>query len=651
MRKSLRFLAGVPLCYLLFNGIFVPANAYAASKLPTISMFSVVGFSGYFGRNDWVPVTITLHHVGAAENAQLSVPVHSVLPGNKIAAGILHWPIYLPTDGWKTVQISVPGFAIDGSIPVSCIVNGQVKAETYLNGNAVDHVALVAVLSSATQSAQFLTGSSSGSKPVLPVAVNPTQFPVSPNLLNALTAVVATPRSLNALSADQQSALLTWLKLGGSLIVSGTDRSFSFWNQYLPIRYGKTQRVSADGLDLFAGITVPTPSGIAVNATTIEAKATLWASADTTPMLASQPIGRGMVWQTSFSTMDTELLGWSGYPAFWTSVLHQGAFQSQSALVPLLDPQGVLSFAAAGDALSPLRVPSLSVWLFVFAGYILFVGPLVFFVLRRWNRASLAWIILPLISGLTTLSIYLFGLMERPPGLLNEGIGVLELVGDGTGETYGVQAFMSPYRGGLHFQLAEPMVTLPLAQGSSSSPVLANVWNRDKTLMTYGTAPRWNVRYLYAAGAISSQGQLQVQLVSSFGMLLGTVTNHTAYPLHRTAMFWKNHMYQLGDIAPGQTIPINLLTESPSSNKWAVDYGFYNRDLTRGIGRSLGTFAASTDWTSTLDNESVMLVSTTSARPPSLPSISTTQDVASSESIVLVRQFAPVSIYSGGPFS
>jgi hypothetical protein len=646
-----RLLAGLSVGYALFGLILSPAIVSASTQSPSISMFSVVGFSGYFGRNDWVPVTVTIHHTGKSEDAQLSVPIHNSLLGDKSAAGMMHWSIRLPANRWKTVQIFVPGFTVDGSTPVSCTVNGRVEAVSYLNGNAVDHVALVAVLSSETQSAQFLTGSSTGNEPVLPVSVNPSAFPASPNLLNGLTCVVATPDTLSQLSSEQQAAILTWIKLGGMLLVSGTDRSFSFWNQYFPIRYGDSARVKADSLDLFAGISVPAPSHLQVNASGIQQNATLWASAGNQPLLASMPLGRGTVWQTSFSTMDNALLGWSGYPSLWTSVLRQSTSDAQSALVPLLDEKGVLSFSDASDSLSPLRVPSLGVWILVFSIYVLLVGPVIFFVLRRYNRASYAWFILPAVGGFTTLCIYLFGLMERPPGLLNEGIGVLELVGDGTAETYGVQAFMSPYWGGLHFELTQPMFALPLAQGTAATTEFASVMNGQMTHLTFGPAPRWSVRYLYSAGAVSNQGELSVQLVSSFGMLLGTVKNNTPYPLHHVAMFWKNHMYELGDLAPSQTVPVNQLTEAPSNDKWAVVYGSYNHDLTRGIGRPLGAFAASSDWTSTLDNTGVMFVATTTARTPSLPGVSTTQDVASSQSVVLVRQFAPVSIYSGGPFS
>ncbi len=650
-RRLIGMVAGLAAGLLLMSSAFNSVYTFADSKSSSITMFSVVGFSGYFGSRDWVPVTVTIHNIGRSRHAELFVPIRNVPIGDKTAAGTLHWSVLLPANGWKTTQISVPGFAIGNSNSVSCMVDGKVIGSSFLNGNAVNHVALAVVLSPDTQSAQFLTGSSSGSEPVLPVSVNPVHFPSSPNLLNGLTVVVAKPSTLQMLSREQQSALLTWIKLGGLLLISGTDKSVSFWNQYFPILYGKPQQINTDGLDLFAGITVPAPHGITVHASGIQQNATLWATEDTTPLLASMPLGRGSVWQTSFSTADNALLGWSGYPALWTSVLHQGGFGSQSALVPLLDGQGVLSFADASESLAPLRIPSLSVWIFVFAAYILLVGPIVFYILRKYNRASWAWFILPTISGLTTLGIYLFGLMVRPPGLLNEGIGVLELVGDGSAETYGVQAFMSPYWGDLHFQLEPSMLALPLTPSSTATEDFANVSINGKTNLTFGTAPRWSVRYVYAAGTVSNQGELQVQLISSFGMLLGTVKNNTQYPLTHLAMFWKNHMYELGDLAPGQTVPVNELTEVPSNDKWPVIYGAYNHSITRGIGRPLGAFAASSDWTSTLDNDSVMFVATTSARTPSLPSVSTSQDVATSQSVVLVRQFASVTIYSGGPFS
>jgi len=634
---------------------FAPV-AHAESGQVDVAMTSTVGFAGYFGKNDWVPVNLTIHNIGPAVQADLVLHIHYAIDGSRTADGTLHFPVWLPKGTWVDKKVAVPGMVIDGNTTITCDVGGQPFAVTYLSGNALGNVALTAVLSTQTQSAQFLTGSSNGTSPVLPVSVDPRRFPEAANLLNGLTAVVATPEVLSSMNTNQQTALETWVKLGGMLLVTGTSQRSTSWESFFPMISGKTRTVSGDGLIAFAGESTTGPGNLPIAVHALKANATVWASTDNTPLLASLPVGRGEVWQTSFSPID--LLGWSGNAALWTNVLKEGATQSDSATLPLLDPRGPLSLTAASDALAPLRVPSLDLWLTVFLLYVVLVGPVSFILLRRARREPWAWIILPAFGLVTTLGIYGFGASERPSGMLTAGVGVLDLVGDqaGTAESYGVEAFMSPTRGAQSFSTSDPMLALTLTEKALRQFGSASVVHARGTDVSFVDVGRWGVRYVYEAGSVTQQGQLHANLSASFGMLFGTVRNDTPYPLQNVAMFWRGHMYTLGNLAPGVTVGVNQATAVQSSTgNWINLYSAYNHNIARGLGRPLGTFAASQNWldTSATGNE-VMFVATTSGTTPSTPSlpvVSTNANVASTESIVLVRQFSPVTVYLGGPVS
>lgn len=628
-----------------------PVILAEAKSMDTVSMTTSVGFSGYFNKQNWVPVTVSLHHSGKAQMAYLVLQVHESLPANRLISGTLEWPVWLPANGTLSRQISVPGMVINGESQLICDIQGKSVARSTLNGNSVGNVSLVAVLSKHMENAAFLTGSSNGSSPVQPVAVNPSVFPDSSNLLNGVTAVAASPDALRSLSKAQKLALLTWTKLGGMVIVTGTQNVDGWWARYVPIQAGVSQQVSGVGLGIFANTPNPLNEKVAVESGPLSPQAILWASDGSIPLIAALPVGRGQIWQTSFLPSDPVLLGWSGNPALWSSVLQNGTSHTQSALVPLLQPDGVLSLAAASDALSPLRVPSLKTWAIVFLIYVVLIGPILFAILRRFQRAAWAWVILPLVSGLTTFGIYSFGLMVRPHGLLNEGVGVLELAGDGTAESYGIQAFTSPFKGGLKFQIGQPMLALPMATEEGILPVgQASVLNDRMTRVTFNNLARWSVHYVYAAGSLQNQGEIQSQLTASFGLLFGTVRNNTPYPLQKLALLWQGRMYQLGNIGPGQTMIVDQSTgASTASENWISLYGSYNHVLTHGSGRTLGNLAVTQHWS--LDNHDanqVMFIATTSARPPSLPSVGTLQDVASANTTVLVRQYGTISAVAGG---
>ncbi|WAH38488.1 hypothetical protein [Alicyclobacillus dauci] len=624
-----------------------PHQAYAAAvDKPTMWMGATVGYGGYYKKEDWVPVSLTIHHVGPEKNGQLVVRVNQPLLANRRLSGSLQWPVQLPTDGWSQVQITLPGGVLDEGATVTCVANGKPLYTADLTGNAVSHVALVAVLAKNNQATQFLAGASTSSNPVLPVAVNPDGFPTSANVLDSLTAVVTPVSTLEQLSTAQQQALQDWVKFGGLLIVSGTGYGTNMWRSVLPLTPGNSRTVDPHALADFANSTGDSlGKALVVQASGIDGTARLWAGTNQTPLLASVSLGRGQVWQTAFSPMDPLLLGWSGDPLMWTALFRHGTETATSAIPLLFDANGALSLASVGDALAPLRVPSLPVFAIVFAIYIALIGPIAFFVLNRFRRAQLAWVLLPLVSVVTTVGIYVFGGAQRPTGLLTDGVGVLDLTGDGTAQSYGVQAFMSPYPGGLDFQMPKGTLAVPMSVQETVPSRDAVVQSGDTTNMLFRNVGRWHVRYVYAAGTDRNTGQFVTELTSAYGLLFGHVANQTPYTLDHVAIVWENHMYEIGTLKPGQVYELNP-TQVTDTTEWLSDYGTYNRNLTHGIGRSLGAYLPQFVSSSTSDNSvapQAMIIGTTTERTSELPKPVHEQDVTSDKTIVLVRQYADVN--------
>lgn len=631
---------------------FVPMTAMAAAaKQPTAWMGATVGYGGYYQTDNWVPVTLTIHHVGPEKSADLVVRVDQSFTAGRRASGELRWHISLPTNGWIKRQIEVPGGVMSSGTTVSLIANGHTLYNTSLTGNAVSHVALVAVLSTSTQETQFLAGSSTNSNPVLPVAVDPAWLPASVNVLDGLTSVVTSVPTLATLSSAQQNALAAWVKLGGLLIVTGTGQAPSAWASELPLTTGYDTQTSGQSLADFAGSTSP-PQTVSVDVSRVAPTARLWAGTNQVPLLASEKLGRGQIWQTSFSPMDPEFLGWTGNPQMWTTLFKYGSNHVTSALPSTFSASGALSLTSVGDSLAPLRVPSLTKFAVVFALYILVIGPLAFFLLRRFRRATWAWLLLPVISALTTVGIYTFGGTERPNGLLMDGVGVLDLTGDGQAESYAVQAFMSPYSGGLDFQMPNGTLAMPLSVRDNPPVADAVVNNGSTTQLAFRNVSRWHVRYVYATGLDTASGELVANLSSAYGLLFGTVRNQTPYTLDNVAIVWQNHIISLGVMKPGQMQTISQNAQA-STNAWISDYGIYNRSLTHGIGRALGAYLSqfASNVTSSPDTGSApeaMIIATTDARTPQLPRPAEPQDIASDKTLVLVREYAPVSPFIGG---
>lgn len=638
------------LAWLSWGFVERPATAFAATFDQTVKMSAVVGFNGFFGKNQWVPIRLRLDNPGRALSAELVVEVNYSLDNGRLAQGTLRWPVQLPAKGTTYKEIAVPGDVID-SASVSCTVEGQAVGAVRLAGNALGNTSLVAVLSKEAQSAQFLTGSTGPTgAPVLPISVNPENLPDAPNLLDDLTALFASPANLGQLSPKQQAAVLQWVKLGGQLVITGTSGEPSSWTPYLPIQPGPKRSISGDGLNQLFDSPVPPPPNLVTYGHGLRAGGQLWAGTAALPLVGAMQVGRGTVIQTSFFPSQAALLGWSSNAVFWAQVLKDGNAGPSSALPSLLDKSSVLTLATASDSLTPLRIPSLRFWGLIFALYVVVLGPGVFFILRRKKRETLGWLILPGLSILTTIGIYTFGAAQRPMGTLTEGVGVMDLVGDGSGEVYGIRAFMSPYVSNAFLSVNQSMLMLPLAEQNVRLLGNANVVTGQQTQATFEDIGRWGIRYVYAAGAVNNLGEFQTEL-EQFGMVhdsfRGLISNNTPYPMHDVALYWNHQMYQLGDMSPSSTVSLTPQTVSKVvPTNWLSGYSSYNRDITHGIGRPLGSLANQLGFmNSDIRSNQAILIATTDVSNPGLPKLLTDQKIASSQGLVLVRQIVDVTQY------
>ncbi|MDQ0188611.1 hypothetical protein JI721_13540 [Alicyclobacillus cycloheptanicus] len=627
----------------------VSTYAFAASGGPISIRQISVGFQGYYSKQDWIPVTVRIYNTGKATSATLVVPVSTAVDqSSRMAYGKLQWPVWLNAHGWTTKQVMLPG-TIVGSANLLCDVDGSPVSSAAITGNALGDVALVAVLANKVQAAQSLMGSEDGASgaPVLPVTIDPHNFPSTVNALTGLTALVATPETLASLSKAQSDAVQEWVSLGGVFVVIGTQGVTSTWQNRLPILPANGTVVHGDSLETFIGASAAEAPRLTVYASkhSLQPGASSLVDSGGVPLLAQIPDGRGTIVQTSFSPSEPSLLAWTGNAAFWTTVFKTAAKGTFSTFPNYLSGSGVFSLTSASDALAPLRVPSLRFWASLFAIYVLVVGPGLFFVLRRFKKETAAWVILPAVSVLVTVGIYGFGATQRPTGLLTEGTGFLDLVGNGSAQAYGVRALMSPRVTSVQVNTKQPMLSLALIEQNNSLTEQETVTTGGGTAVSFDHVARWGVRYAYLAGAVEHQGSLEADLTSASGELFGSVQNNTPYTLNDVMLFWDKHTISLGDLKPGASVTVDMQSDPhQTTTNWLGAYSAYNRDISRSIGRSIGSLAATEQWlNSSLDPNTAMIVATTTNVTPAVGTVQASEQVSSDQTLTLVRQFVSVT--------
>lgn len=631
--------------------IFTTLPVHAATG--SVGLSASVGFNGFYNKYDWVPVRLVLKNTGPTQNVVVHVDVDGAFDATRNAVATLEWGVKLVHGETVTREIAVPGWVIDSNGTVECWAGSHLAASVRLSGNELGQVAFVAVLSSHPQAAQFLTGSTDGAGglPMLPLAMTSSSLPLQSNLLSELAAVVTAPSELVNMDATHQTALLHWVKLGGLLVVTGTDPQLADWNNALPLLPGIPRKYVGPELARFAGIATAPNQPLVTKSAGARGQAQVWAGTDTDPLIAALHVGRGMVVQTAFAPAQSALLTWQNNASLWTEVFGQGKTDKMSALAPGLTANPLDSLVSASGALAPLRIPSLRLWGTVFGIYVMLVGPILFLVLRRLRAEPWAWLLLPAISIVTTAVMYGFGLSDRPAGMLTEGVGVLDLVGNGDAESVVVRSFTAPVSGPVALVAAANSAVLPLVQGDSRRVGSVTVEHGNQTVVQIHNSGRWIVHDILASGTLEKQGSLELRLWSALGVLSGTVKNETPYLLNNVAVCWDGRLYELGTLDSGQAISIGSKSglSVNTGASYLQPYVAYNHALTRGVGRSISNYAADAKLlVNSFDKTGVLVVATTSDRTPGMVDVVGTGRVSTDTSLELVREFGYVAEYPAG---
>ena len=222
----------------------------------------------------------------------------------------------------------------------------------------------------------------------------------------------------------------------------------------------------------------------------------------------------------------------------------------RGAVSPNFRGEMPLATSLASDA--GLRTPEIA-WLVGFlVAYVVVVGPVVFFAVRRRGRPELAWVAVPLVALLFTSGSWAVGRNLRTAtelvhaSILTTGAGgpvATTYVGvlSRTGETARV-GFPAGWSTGVVADVggaASPSVVTQTARGPEARLAL----NTGQFGMVQATGP----------AAADGAGGLQVSATSDAGgRVTGSVRNSTSFALEGVALFVGSDALSVGDLDPGE---------------------------------------------------------------------------------------------------
>ncbi len=574
---------------LLINSLSGAKPIQAASG-GTIHLSVDAGFQGRFRANTWVPLLITVSNDGPDVSGSLRVVTGGSLGSQ---ASSYSTPVDLPRQSNKQLFLYVVLNAYAQQVQVDLTTpDGAVMQSASASMTRTDVGDLIyAVLTESPTGAVDLT-SAHGSGSAYQVDWRIENIPTIGQALYGLDALLLTDVDTGKLSTDQRSAIQGWVLGGGHLIVTGGpnwQKTRAGVDALLPIGAGSTLTLSTLGaLSTFAGLPDNAPDRAALNGTVIVAQgqpqpdARVLVAQSGSPVLVRGLVGQGTV---DYLTADPGLepfRSWVNRAQVWANLLSTSSRKPGWA-------DGIVNAdeaARAANFIKGLRLPDIFQLAAFLAAYIALIGPINYIALRRLGRLEWAWITIPLIIVLASLTTYAVGTTLRGTQATLNRLSIVQVwPGNAQAQVDGVLGVLSPRRSIYNVTIENGLTLRTLVtstnnvlDGSLSAPQIAEglQYQAVDVPVDAGLSTAFVVGGAIPAPALSGSATLQLSN-SAYHTVSGEVRNESLLTLTELFILVEGTAYNVGTLKPGERrtftfTVIPLSQASPTSVNRAPGY-------------------------------------------------------------------------------
>ena len=610
-RRVVILLTSICISLILLFVLF-PARASAHTKdtfakLPTLQV--AVGFEDDSRLNYWTPVDITLNNDGPDFRGVLSATTYAGISRNVLVVGaILPWsyqePVSLPHGAQKQIDLFVP-FYESPAVPQSILAtlsdnNGKVITTQTAKPFTLDAGSiLIGILSDQTAEGAGFSHLSAVALPdpsrsIELATLSASTLPDMAEVLDNFDIIILEDYNVSLLTTAQLRAIQTWVNQGGVLIEVGGFH----WQRTLGSLPPQLSPVIIQGTGTLPAATHLLPTGsptiaetgqkvgpdtlrqpITISSATLPGKGdarqetfsnveTVLAS-DTTPLIVQAHQGQGIVCYLAFDPVVAPLVDWPGADALWKGLLIRTL--GDQSLIPSFVPtynngpgQSILR-GGLYQILQPGTPFPIWVLILLLFSYIIIIGPIRFFIVKRLKHRDWNWRII--FSSVVVFSLFTYGLAYTQKGTTLNSISIIQL--NQGGNVAHVTSFLSafiPGGGNIQFHLparslAQPITTAPF-QSDLRLPIrdagtIITVGQNETNIQLPNVGP-WTLHPMVTEGDQQLQGGLHAHLALQGAMLSGSVTNTLDTSLSDVYILMPHSFAYIGSLEAGQTQQVHI---------------------------------------------------------------------------------------------
>jgi hypothetical protein len=580
MKQNIRWFFAL-IILLLFS--FIPF--IEASAAPQLDVKATAGYQNKIKYGEGLPLTITVVNSGDEFSGDLVIDYsESYAVGSAKAI-----PITIGKGETKTLSLALPGLSdesmnYNSSYQMFYFYEGgweDGKDIAYKGNKSVKPSSLgpeTIFFLTLTESADRLRAISTmklsgmGSSQTIHLGqIKDYQFPTDKAAYDMANYLVIDEYVLADLDKEQQQAILDWVQTGGVVLVgasNNTSAELGLLSEQLPLTLSEERNtLRAESLTAFASDKEFTED-IPFFGSKVNDNARVLMKSENKAVAAMKSIGSGAIIQTTFSLGDEPLSKQANYTFLLTEIIKKATGnpvnQMNQNYGQSLKEQMTYEVGQTNELFPSFQV-STPLMIGIVIIYIILVGPLLYFLLKRKDKREHAWWIIPTISIVASVAIFAYGAKDRLVRPQIQQVSLYKVQDDESLSGFYVESLLSNRSGDFTFESDEgtSMVAskrMNSFSGNSGGSVLNMSILQEqakKDQLTVRDVGYWSVSSVVGESLLKDAGKFVIDLTVESGIVRGTVKNEFPFALKDVAIWSGTKMIELGDLGPNESLQVN----------------------------------------------------------------------------------------------
>ena len=537
----------------------VVALVAAATVLPAPAAAAVgikvyPGLGGVYKAEQPLKLTVTVENTGPSIEGRLLVRLDEDRYRNNLARFTTQ--VNVPAGASKKYNLIIPGEFARAQPVVQLYAGDVLLAQSRVEGTMVSGNRVAVALS------ESITGDGSGLQNWLSKEegsqinlkyLSPGELPADPLLLDHADIIMTDAAGGSQLNASQVQMVKDWVRLGGTLVLfAGAENGIAgCFSDISPVQLTGHTAIAGNLGGLRSGAPLETAAGRLVAGRVL-------AGEDGVPVLAGRKLGRG---QVLYCGVAPDALGTESQE-LWSTLF--GVNQKSGAELLQTDKLSVWrpnnSLINASSYLPGLTVPVLllvALWL----AYVIALGPLLYFILRRTDRRDWAWVLVPAAALVTAGCFYLLAPVNRLQNHLSQTLATVEIFTPELAEVRTGTSIVFPRGGNLTVQVPNNIYAVPTDYyGNNTMPVTV-CRDQDHTGIEFKDIEFGSLRKIYTYGLQREFGIIEGELYIKEKRVVGDLINKTGLDLRDCRLVLGGRVVKLGALSAGGAVHIDETQE------------------------------------------------------------------------------------------